>query len=322
MLRLACVVLGAIGCGSVTASSKSDAMTGSDAMDGSDATPADAGSSDGPVDTAVTCDPMAPFGAPIAVAGVATDAISEIAPRLSPDERTMYFWGGPAGASHLYVTHRAKPTDPFDAPVPVPNVNSSAADNDPSNSADGNALWFASNRITGEGYHLYVATRPSSVVEFGAASLADGINSADKTLSDVQPFVTADGSELWFTSTRPPSQSADIWHATWDGTRFANPVQDIALSSAVADHVPTLSADRLTIYFSSNRTDAGAKGGFDVWRAHRSVVQDGFPAPSLVDELSAAGDDIASWLSADNCRIYGSRRGAVNADVFMATRQP
>lgn len=309
-LRVTCVVLGAIGCGSVTASNPTE--------------PRDAMASDASVDATVICDPMAPFKAPVAVPGVATDATVELAPRLSADELTIYFWGEPQSNpdSNIYVAHRAKRTDPFDDPMPVPSIDTTALENDPAISSDGNTLWFTSNRPTGKVYHLYVATRATSLAQFGAPGLVDGVNAADTTQSDVQPFVTADGSELWFASSRPPSQLSDIWHASWNGTSFANPVQEVAVSSAGDDFNPTLSADRLTLYFSSTRAATGAPGGFDVWRSHRSVASDGFPAPSLVDELSTTGRDYATWLSPDNCRIYGSRTGAVNDDVFMATRQP
>jgi len=310
MLRVTCVVLGVIGCGSVTASPKSDAG-------GSDAVPGDA---------TTTCDPMAPFGTPVAVPGVATDALVELAPRLSPDELTIYFWGQQGTSdTNVYVAHRAKLTDPFDMPVPVPTVSTTAAESDPAISSDGLALWFTSNRPAGTVYHIYVATRATSTVGFGTPGLVDGVNAADTTQSDVQPFVVAADSgrsELWFVSKRPPSQKTDIWHTTWNGTSFTSPVQEVAVSSADDDFNPTLSADRLTLYLSSTRAATGARGDFDVWRSHRSVVTDSFPAPSLVNELNTPGRDYATWLSPDNCRIYGSRPGAANDDIFMATRQP
>ena len=83
-----------------------------------------------------------------------------------------------------------------------------------------------------------------------------------------------------------------------------------------------LSADRLTIYFASNRSTAGARGGFDIWTSHRSSVNDGFPAPTSVAELDTADDEYSGWLSSDNCRLYGRRDHAGTIEIFVATRQP
>jgi hypothetical protein len=95
------------------------------------------------------------------------------------------------------------------------------------------------------------------------------------------------------------------------------------LNSPGDEWVPTVSADRLTVYFSSGRAATGVKGDLDIWASHRNVIDDGFPAPTLVDELNTAGADLASWLSADNCRMYGTSSGGGGTNrIYMATRQP
>lgn len=164
-----------------------------------------------------------------------------------------------------------------------------------------------------------MATRGSVLAEFGLPGLAANVNASDLSQSDAQPFVTADGSELWFGSSRTPTMGGyDLWRAPRSGAGFGTPVRVAELGSSAHDWFPTPSADRLTIYISSNRTGPGTRGGFDVWRARRTTVNDGFAAPTLVEELSTAGDDRATWLSADGCRMYGG----VNGDIFVATRAP
>lgn len=114
----------------------------------------------------------------------------------------------------------------------------------------------------------------------------------------------------------------DIWHAMWTDNGFATPTIVEDLNSQSDDYLPTLSADRLMVYFTSVRVAPGTKGGFDVWMLHRSTVNDRFSTPTLVDELNTAGDDYALWLSVDNCRMYGmSNSGGANR-FFMAARQP
>src|SRR5262249_29629090 len=152
-----------------------------------------------------------------------------------------------------------------------------------------------------EGQHLYVATRSSTLAEFGPPGLVAMANAADVMVSDGQPFETADGTELWFTSTRQPTLGlSDIWRAVRTGAAFAPPVMEAALGSAADDLFPVRSAARLTIYFASNRSPAGAKGGYDIWTSHRSSVNDGFPAPTPVAELDTADDEFTGWLSSDN----------------------
>jgi hypothetical protein len=114
----------------------------------------------------------------------------------------------------------------------------------------------------------------------------------------------------------------DIWHARAIGPGFDTPVAEPQLSSPANDYLPMLSADRLDVYLSSDRAAAAGKGGFEIWRSHRTTIQDGFPAPALVEELNTSGAEHATWLSADNCRIYGATDVAGDLDLFVATRQP
>jgi WD40-like Beta Propeller Repeat len=297
-IRCAFWLLIAIGCGGV--SSASDARVSPS------------------IDAPRMCDPTAKFGTPIPVPGLST--IDGGTVRLSADELTIYFSATPGD---LWVAHRSALSEAFEVPTPMIAQNSSSVDIDPAVTPDGLTLWFASNRIVNEGYHLYVATRASMLAEFGTPGLAGTVNAMDTKQIDLQPFVTADGKELWFTSTRLGGLGGnDIWRATWTGSAFAPPVPVPELSSSSDDHLPTLSADRLTVYVTSLRVGAGTKGKLDIWTSHRSTVNDGFPPPTIVDELNTAGDDLASWLSADNCRIYGASNLSGPNRLYVATRQP
>jgi hypothetical protein len=189
-------------------------------------------------------------------------------------------------------------------------------------SSDGLTLWFTSTPAN-QGAHIYVATRSSTLAAFGGAALAATVNSADTTLFDSQPFVTADNAEIWFSSTRTPSQgSRDIWHATRTAGGLGAPVSDTPLNSSSFDGVATLSADRLTIFFNSNRPGTGVKGGFDIWIAHRTTADGEFGAPTLVTEVNTAGNDVPGWISSDNCRLYLGSDSSSVFQIFVATRQP
>lgn len=271
-------------------------------------------------DDAPMCDPLAAFDPPqpLLMAG-ATGSSAD--PALSADELTLYLTRlSPAGDHDLFVATRSQVTDPFSAPVPLTAVDSTSDEAVATLPAAGLDLVFESNRVANEGIHLYAATRSSSLTEFGAPALLAGVRSPDATDDDQEPFLTADGKELWFISDRTGNN--EIFRATRSGAGFASAAVVPELASASAEQHVILSADRRTVYFSSNRAAPGAKGGFDIYRAHRNSVSDGFGPPAVVPELNTATDDAARWLSADNCRLYMHVKVTSGFNLFMATRHP
>ncbi|HMG56305.1 MAG TPA: hypothetical protein VK601_22555 [Kofleriaceae bacterium] len=271
------------------------------------------------IDSPPICSPSAKFGTPMALFGLGDGGIA----RLSPDELTIYY---SSSSADLYVAHRTTATGAFGTPMPMMAQNTASQEYDPTVSSDGLTLWFGSNRVANEGNHLYVATRTSTLVEFDTPGLAGMLNAADVKQADAEPFVTADGNELWFISSRPGGLGGyDIWHATRTGSSFTTPALAAELNSTSDENVPMLSSDRLTVYFTSARVAPGTKGGLEVWTAHRSTVNDGFATPILVDELNTVNNDYAAWLSADNCRMYVASSDGLSSPrlaIYMATRQP
>lgn len=264
------------------------------------------------------CDPTAKFSAPVAVPGLATASFAEGVSRFSPDELTVYLGGGPRAPSDLYVAQRNSLAEAFMAPALITSQMSSAHDASPAVSPDGLVLWFESNRSNAKN-HVYTATRASILSEFGTPGLATAVNSIDLGLyEEAQPFMTADSAELWFVSNRNNGNDWDIWYSMRTVGGFSQPVNVLGLNSLYVDFLPTLSADRLTVYFSSNREGRS----YDIWTAHRSTINDGFPAPVIVGEINSTASDHPSWLSADGCRLYISSDRSGEPDVYMATRQP
>ena len=296
------------GCGSV--------HPGTDASQSGDA------ANDAP--TALGCDPTAKFGSPMPVDGLAATGVDELSARLSPDELTVYFTRTVVGGDfNLYAARRAVITDKFGTLAPITLAESPSNDMHPTVSSDGLALWFESIRLANTGARIYISTRGSVLGEFGGADLAGVVNETDPTQNDGQPFVTADGKELWLSSSRgSTSGDSNLWRSVRVGGAFTDPVPVPELSSASTDWLPMLSADRLTVYFASDRPGTGTKGGFDIWTAHRTAVDDGFQAPVVAEELNTSADDYPSWLSADNCRMYLTSRTSGTDDIYLATRPP
>lgn len=326
LLVLGGYVVTVMGCVGDTSGTPNDAG-------GGDSGSQDTGASDGPAsdagsdvtDAAVAaCDPAKAFGAPQPLQGFATTANEESAPHLAPDELTLYFSG--AGGSltdgssqaDLFVASRVKRTDPFGTPKPLA-INTTFNEWDPSVSSDGLTLIYGFNNYAHT--RVWFATRNSTLADFSGAAALAGVASSNTSDDDQNPFVTADGAELWFASNRSGGQGLhDIYAAPKSGSTFANPVVQSTLSSPAEDVLPTLSADRLTIYLSSNRT--GTMGGLDIWRAIRVSTQDAFPTPTIVAELNSASDEYPGWLSPDNCRLYMTSLRTGTRDIYVATRTP
>ena len=83
-----------------------------------------------------------------------------------------------------------------------------------------------------------------------------------------------------------------------------------------------LSADRLTLYFSSRRSPS--LGRSDIWSVTRASTTAPFGAPTqeLLQGINSAEDDLVSWISPDNCRLYFSSFRGNGNQLFVATRTP
>ena len=84
--------------------------------------------------------------------------------------------------------------------------------------------------------------------------------------------ISFDGSRLYFYSDQAGGVGArDLYVATrtnvLDSFQGTSPVNGV--NSAASDHLPWVSPDELTIYFTSAR--AGGSGGYDLWTATRAT---------------------------------------------------
>ncbi len=268
-------------------------------------------------DASAICDPRGTFDAPVAISNLHPTNV----PRLTADELEIYFSQDPQETQDIYMARRSSILQPFGNATPVNAVNTTNEESDASVSSDGLILFFESDRIPAEGYHIYISTRTSRASDFGTPLLAAGANSATATDSDIFPFVTSDGQELWFSSTRAGGLGlSDIYRATRSEFNFTNVVAVRELNTSSADVLPVVSADKLTVYLSSRRQPG--VGGADIWTAHRSTTSDGFPAPTLVPELNSIADDLVGWLSPDNCRLYFSSNVSGRLTIYIANRRP
>jgi Tol biopolymer transport system component len=271
------------------------------------------------------CDKQKPFAAPVIITSLMA-ATQTDSGWMSPDGLQIYVAAvrtpGGVGGYDIFRASRASAADPFGALTALPNVNTANAERTPILSPDRLTLIFESDRVSGNSYDLYVATRTTVQADFGAPALLAGVNTTSR---DDPASLSADGKTLYFNSDRPNGLGADdIYTAIMDSSGAFGNVRNVAeLNSAQSDGGAVISADGLTVYFASNRPGGGTSGSNDIYMARRSTIQDGFGQPVLRTELNSAGLDYPAWISADECTLLmGSdkRQGALLYDLYTATR--
>jgi hypothetical protein len=266
------------------------------------------------------CDPTKPFGTPTFVTEVNSADVDQGAKLV--DDLTLYFGSNRSLSPGLYRATRSSPASPFGAPVALQAINDATpTPSGPALTGDGLTMYYArvtSSQGSGE---IYVTTRASKASEFPAGSPVAGINFMD--LDDLDPFITEDGSALYFDSARAGT-ALHLYVAVRqpDGS-FGTPQALTNLNTNVVDGHPVLSDDGLQIYWSSTRTDGGAQGGTDIWTATRPSTAGSFGTPVRVPELSSSNSESPSWISPDGCVAYlqSDRPGGAGLqDILQAVK--
>lgn len=320
-VALACSSFGASGDetspdGSAGPEASSEAAPVADSDTADRASPRDAG--------ATTCNPNGKFVARrLDGTTLNTETNDERAPRLSQDEKTLYFQRGTgASTASLYVATRSRLDVPFDGPVALGFPDDGGSKFEPSVTADGQMLYFRAPRAGGGGGvglwrsdltngHTFTFTLPEP--------LAD----SNQALNDYEPFVTATGAELYFTR----QQANDVFRIfvarRTSGGQFAaaSGLDELATASQNDTHaVP--SANGLTLFFARQLAPGD---DYDIWVSRRASTSDPFSEANAdrLGELSTVATEAPGWLSPDGCRLYFERSQiGATFDLWVAERTP
>ncbi len=145
--------------------------------------------------------------------GPAVNSQHAIHPSISSDSLSLYFQthrSGALGHCDIMVATRKSMFDPFGDPVFLKKVNNSGADWTPDISADDLTLFFMRNPGTTE---IWASKRRTTDDDFGAPiRLPRQVNIPG--YDDGLPHLSADGSTLYFMSSRPGGFGGwDLWQA-------------------------------------------------------------------------------------------------------------
>lgn len=258
-------------------------------------------------DAAVTLGPWSP---PAQVLQAST-TLAEDDVTLSSNALEMIFAIDSANGKDLYYASRPSKMGAWTTPVKLPFNSATQSDETPRLSADDKTLFFASNRVSGNGLDIYAVTRAAP----GAT-----------IWSTPQPVVSTPNPEKWYMpcgtryfmvqSTTATGSDFDLVEGTIGSI---NPPAPITVLNSTANETGTfLTQDCLTIYFASGRQIPTA-----IYTSHRASLTAPWQAPTPVADFRRAGDTSAQedpWLSADGRTFAFASDASGTKDIYLSTR--
>jgi hypothetical protein len=251
------------------------------------------------------------FGTPTNLGPTVNSSSNDFCTRISADGLELFFTStrpGGHGLADIWVTKRATTEDDWSDPVNLgPTVNSSGIDGGPYLSGDGLSLFFYSFRPGGYGQRdIWVTTREAVDADWGVPeNLGPTVNSS---AGELFPSISADGLSLYFSEWDPPYRLGgygldDMWVTTREtvGGAWSTPENlGPTVNSSSHDDAPFITADGLTLFFSSMRS-----GGSDLWVTTRPTTEDNWVTPvNLGPAVNSSSSDEFPSISADGSTLY------------------
>lgn len=257
-------------------------------------------------------------------------------PIQSPDRLSLYMASnrlGGKGGLDIWVATRASASDPWGAPVNLPEPINSAADDFCPTPIHGDGLLFVSRRVIpgvtcGLG-DIYFARRNAAHGWSDPQHLGCDPAGPNSALDEQGPSYVQ-GNLYFSRSTLPPGDTGDLYVSEQQGDmsfRAASPI--VELNDAAANDIqPNVRKDGREIVFSSTR--AGGFGGPDIWSATRASVHDPWSEPvNLGSNVNTALGESRPSLSWDAQQLLFGRAGPEGtgegltgmSDIYLTTRQ-
>jgi len=204
-----------------------------------------------------------------------------------------------------------------------PIVNSLDVDACTSISTDGLSLFLVSYRPNGYGNgDIYVTIRSSRNEPWGEpVNLGSNVNTS---YEDTGPSISSDGLTLYFFSNRPGGyggQFGDLWMTTRENVsdHWNTPVNlGPTVNSSHNEFLPCISADNLSLYFTSDRPDGGDD---DIWVTKRANISEPWGTPTnLGPNVNSLVLEQGPSISSDGLTLFFESGRSGNSDIWVTKR--
>ncbi|MEM9657369.1 MAG: protein kinase, partial [Planctomycetota bacterium] len=254
---------------------------------------------------------------------------NESSPWLSQDRLLLLFASdrpGGHGSEDLWISRRNSVEDEWGRPENLgPSINSTSPESSPSMSSDGLTLLFESRRGTGSHrFELYVSQRESTAHAWPpATSLGEPVNTR---FNERNPYLTADGLEIYFSSNRNPSLGFnDLWKTSRATRRspWSVPVHlGPELNSQHGDLAALPSADGTALLVS--RRKPGPWNNKEIALSVRSDIDAKFGPPvAFGGPVNSYSTSCFAFLSGDGRTLWFSSQrpeGRGESDLYLCRR--
>ena len=235
-------------------------------------------------------------------------AATEYYPSISPDGLSLYY-STPGGTSaDIHVARRPNRYSPFGNASSLDGINHSTYyDVAPSVTADGlTMVYYRGDGDVTIDSHLMIVNRVSTDVPFENESTIRELSpNLRDYIGEYEPHITPDGLTLYFAS-HGPGGNANIYR-----TRRSNRSAAFAPISAVSavntgyhENSPFMTADELTLFFSSNRS--GGTGSHDFYMVSRPDTSTAFSADDVVEvaDLNSTYYERSISMTEDGTEVF------------------
>lgn len=174
---------------------------------------------------------------------------------------------------------------------------------------------------TGQNFSDLFQARQDRKDEWSEPALIDNAGKINTNSNEGTPAFNSSFSTMYYTqcgNVDAENSNCRILSVKKSGKGWGEPeVVNLGSDSTVTNGHPTISADELTLIFSSDRE--GGKGGKDLWIATRNSPTDEFKKPlNLGDLINTPGDEVFPFLRNDTVLYFSStgHPGLGGLDVF------
>lgn len=245
------------------------------------------------------------------VSGISREGVTEYAPSISADGKTMIFEASQGTSYKLYESNLED--DKWSSPISLDNINSfgdsTGLIGGPSISFDGNTLYFFGSFKGSQREDIYVSYKNQegwSVPE----NIGAPINSSGY---EAFPSISVDGKTLYFIrenlegpqdkDLKKLNQACYSIYRSFKGDdgNWGTPQKLPSPINQECEKAPKIMADGKTLIFSSNRM--GGKGSYDMYQSKKNVLGE-WSLPRPLDYVNTAKSDQLPCISAAGDLMY------------------